>query len=237
MDYKVWITIICIITLCRYSRWLISPYKKRCTLKPCAFHFCDVFSSHLIYISRPSSDKRAYMKLLKTFLNALWKPRRLYIPVNVKLRTAELLIPSPWAPFSQSMLGRHSHQCIFLPSCHHPNALIMHFHLLYHASTLYFSKAYINCYCFPFLFPATISNSKAKLKMFCVFLQFVEVKFHLRTFTELHDKKAKAAGVDSSMQIAEKLLINCDLSSQRFSWQSRHAHTWRIYSLNTPLNI
>lgn len=39
-----------------------------------------------------------------------------------------------------------------------------------------------------------------------------------------NQKKAKAAGVDSSMQIAEKLLINSDWSSQRFSWQNCRAH-------------
>lgn len=151
-------------------------------------HFCDVFSSCLIFISGSSSDKSIYMRLLKTLLNEIWKPRYLYIPVNVKLRTAELLIP-----FSQLMLGSHSHQSIFLPSRHHSNVLIMHSHLLYYASTLYFTKPYtcISCYCFLFLFPTNIFNSKAKLKMFCTFLQFMELKFCLRIFIRFKTKKQR----------------------------------------------
>lgn len=117
--------------------------------------------------------KKVLMRLLETFLNALWKPRHLDIPVTVKLKTAELLIPFPWAPFSQSMLGSHSHQCIFLPSCHHSNALIMHSHLLYHGFTLYFSKAYINSIIvFYFFSLPLLLTPRLNLKCFVCFYNF-----------------------------------------------------------------
>ena len=50
-----------------------------------ALHLCDVFSSCLM-----SRYKRVNVTLLKTFLNEIWKPRYLYIPMNVRPRTAEL---------------------------------------------------------------------------------------------------------------------------------------------------
>lgn len=102
-------------------------------------------------------------------------------------------MPFPQALFSQSILRRqHSHQGIFLLSCHNTKIFIKILSLsIPICSTMPLLCASLKlikaCYCFLFCFfslvPGTMFNRKAQIKIFCVFLQVVEFKSLHRTFT------------------------------------------------------
>lgn len=100
-----------------------------------------------------------------------------------------------------------------------------HSHLFYHAITLCFSKAYMNSV--TVFFPGTTLNLKAKIKKKIIVCLCNYCNSNLILGSSLQRgsgrilmvnarQKTMIAVVDSRKQMAEKLLLSCDLSSQRF---------------------